>query len=143
MRARQYVHVDSGRLVRLCCSGGRQIALFVNATTMLPVFTPFASAGTVLDRFPGALGVVFRADGVPESVVDREVAETPCGPLSAATSAPTANSRPRSPRTRRSRPSLNCEAVGTRRTGLPDDLLIVSWSLSVERVMDVVFDAGE
>lgn len=53
-----------------------QLALFVNANTLLPVVTPFAPAATVLDRFPGALAVVLRAHGVPEPIIDREIAET-------------------------------------------------------------------
>ena len=53
-----------------------QLALFVNATTLLPMFTPLAPAVTVLERFPGALAVVLRAHGMSEHVIDREVAET-------------------------------------------------------------------
>jgi hypothetical protein len=53
-----------------------QLALFVNATTLLPVFVPLAPATTVLDRLPGALAVVLRAHGVAESIIDRELAET-------------------------------------------------------------------
>jgi hypothetical protein len=53
-----------------------QVALFVNETTLLPVLTPFAPAATVLDRFPDALAIVLRAHGVPESVVNREIAAT-------------------------------------------------------------------
>jgi hypothetical protein len=53
-----------------------QLALFVNATTLLPVFVPLAPATTVLDRFPGALAVVLRAHGVAQGIIDRELAET-------------------------------------------------------------------
>lgn len=53
-----------------------QVALFVNATTLLPVFMPLAPAATVLQRFPEALAVVLRAQGVAEHTVDDEVAET-------------------------------------------------------------------
>jgi hypothetical protein len=53
-----------------------QVALFVNATTLLPVPTPFAPAATVLDRFPDALAVVLQAHGVPGPVIDREIAAT-------------------------------------------------------------------
>jgi hypothetical protein len=53
-----------------------QLALFVNATTLLPAFVPLAPAATVLDRFPGALAVVLRAHGVAQGIIDRELAET-------------------------------------------------------------------
>jgi hypothetical protein len=53
-----------------------QLALFVNATTLLPVFAPLAPATTVLDRFPRALAVVLRAHGVAQDIIDRELAET-------------------------------------------------------------------
>jgi hypothetical protein len=53
-----------------------QVALLVNATTLLPVFMPLAPAATVLERFPGVLAAVLRAHGIAEHVIDREVAET-------------------------------------------------------------------
>jgi hypothetical protein len=53
-----------------------QLALFVNATTLLPVFMPLAPAATVAERFPGALAVILRAHGIAERIFDREVAET-------------------------------------------------------------------
>ena len=53
-----------------------QVALFVNATTLLPVFMPLAPAATVLQRFPDTLAVTLRAHGIAEHIIDREVAET-------------------------------------------------------------------
>ncbi len=53
-----------------------QVALFVNATTLLPVFTPLAPAATVLQRFPDTLAVVLRAHGIAEHLIDSEIAET-------------------------------------------------------------------
>lgn len=52
-----------------------QLALFVNAATLLPAFMPLAPATTVLERFPGALAVVLRAHGVAEGIIEHEVAE--------------------------------------------------------------------
>lgn len=52
-----------------------QLALFVNATTLLPVFMPLAPAATVLERFPGALAAVLRAHGVTERIIGHELAE--------------------------------------------------------------------
>lgn len=42
--------------------------------TLLPVFTPFAPAATVVGRFPDALAVALRAHGAPGPVINREVA---------------------------------------------------------------------
>jgi hypothetical protein len=53
-----------------------QLALFVNATTLLPVFMPLAPAATVVERFPGTLALVLRAHGIADRIIDREVAET-------------------------------------------------------------------
>jgi hypothetical protein len=53
-----------------------QLALFVNATTLLPVFMPLAPAATVLDRFPDTLAVILRAHGIADRIIDREIAET-------------------------------------------------------------------
>jgi hypothetical protein len=52
-----------------------QLALLVNATTLLPVFMPLAPAATVLKRFPSALAAILRAHGVAEHIIDREVVE--------------------------------------------------------------------
>ena len=51
-----------------------QVALFVNARTLLPVFVPLAPAATLLDRAPAAIATVLRAHGMPEELVDAEVA---------------------------------------------------------------------
>jgi len=48
-----------------------QVALFVNELTLLPVLTPLAPAGGVIDRFPDALA----AHGVQQSFFDTELAE--------------------------------------------------------------------
>jgi hypothetical protein len=53
-----------------------QLALFVNATTLLPVFIPLAPAATVLERFPDTLAVVLRAHGTADCIIGRELAET-------------------------------------------------------------------
>ena len=39
------------------------VALFVNASTLLPVFMPFAPTRTLLDRFPVAVAEVLAAHG--------------------------------------------------------------------------------
>lgn len=51
-----------------------QVALFVNARTMLPVFVPLAPAATLLDRAPAAIAAVLRAHGMPAELVDAESA---------------------------------------------------------------------
>ena len=53
-----------------------QVALFVNATTLLPVFMPLAAAATVLQRFPDTLAGILRAHGIADRIIDHEVAET-------------------------------------------------------------------
>lgn len=53
-----------------------QLALFVNATTLLPVFMPLAPAATVLQRFPDKLAVVLHAHGIANRFIDHEIAET-------------------------------------------------------------------
>ena len=53
----------------------RQIALFVNETTLLPVLIPLAPAASVVDRFPAALAVILEAHRINRSFIDREVAE--------------------------------------------------------------------
>lgn len=52
-----------------------QVALFVNATTLLPVVTTFAPAANVLSRFPDALAAVLVALGVAQPVIEHEVAQ--------------------------------------------------------------------
>ena len=52
-----------------------QVALLVNTKTMIPVLTPLAPAGKLLDRVPDAVADVLREHGVPDDVVDAEVAE--------------------------------------------------------------------
>lgn len=52
-----------------------QVALFVNESTLLPVFTPLAPATGVIDRFADVLAVVLAAHGVPRSFIDAELAE--------------------------------------------------------------------
>lgn len=49
-----------------------QVALLVNARTLLPVFTEFAPAAAVLDRAPTAIESVLRAHGVDEAVLGAE-----------------------------------------------------------------------
>lgn len=53
-----------------------QLALFVNATTLLPVFMPMAPAATVLQRFPHTLAGILRAHGIADHIIAREVTET-------------------------------------------------------------------
>jgi hypothetical protein len=50
----------------------RQVALFVNEATLLPVLTPLAPAATVMTRFPDALATVLSAHGVGDSFIARE-----------------------------------------------------------------------
>lgn len=52
-----------------------QVALLVNTRTMIPVFTPLAPAGKLLDRVPEAIADVLREHGLPDEVVDAEIAE--------------------------------------------------------------------
>ncbi len=51
-----------------------QVALLVNARTMIPVFTPLAPAGKLLDRAPEAIGQVLAAHDVPRDAIDSEMA---------------------------------------------------------------------
>ena len=53
-----------------------QVALFVNATTLLPVFMPLAPAATLLQRFPDTLAGILRAHGIADRIIAREVGET-------------------------------------------------------------------
>jgi uncharacterized protein DUF6933 len=50
------------------------VALFVNGSALLPVFTPFAPTRNLLDRFPAAVGEVLLAHGVPPAVITTEIA---------------------------------------------------------------------
>lgn len=75
-RARHDIHHDARRLVRDRPVWRPKLALFVNATTLLPVFMPLAPAATVLERFPDTLAVVLRAHGTADCIIDRELAET-------------------------------------------------------------------
>lgn len=50
-----------------------QVALFVHATTLLPVLMPLAPAASVLDRFPARLADILELHGVPRPVIEREV----------------------------------------------------------------------
>ena len=52
-----------------------QAALLVNARTMIPVFTPLAPAGKLLDRAPEAIAEVLRAHGVPADAITAELNE--------------------------------------------------------------------
>ena len=49
-----------------------QVALFVNATTFVPVLTPFAPAGGVVARFPAAMAEVLGALGIDPRFVESE-----------------------------------------------------------------------
>ena len=51
-----------------------QVALFVNETTLHPVFVPFAPGATVIARLPDALVSVLRAYAAPTEFIEREVA---------------------------------------------------------------------
>lgn len=50
-----------------------QTALFVNETTLLPVFVPLTPARTVLDRFGPQLHAVLTTMGAPQWVADQEL----------------------------------------------------------------------
>lgn len=52
-----------------------QVALFVNAKTMLPVIVPLAPASSVITRFPAAFAGVATRLGIAAAVIDDEVAE--------------------------------------------------------------------
>jgi hypothetical protein len=53
-----------------------QLALFVNATTLLPVFMPLAPAATLLPRFPDTLAGILRAHGTADHIITREIGQT-------------------------------------------------------------------
>lgn len=52
-----------------------QVALFVNASTFMPVLVPLAPAAGVVGRFPGAMSEVFAALGIDPRFVAAEMAE--------------------------------------------------------------------
>lgn len=78
-----------------------QLALFVHDTTLLPVLMPLAPAAMALDRFPERLAEILELHDVARPVIDHEVAAA--DPSTRAASAPTENSPPPSPTTRRDR----------------------------------------
>lgn len=51
-----------------------QLALFVNETTLLPVFVPLAPAAIVIDRFPERLGATLRAHSIDPTFINAEIA---------------------------------------------------------------------
>ena len=51
-----------------------QLVLFVNETTLLPVFVPLAAAATVIDRFPGRLGATLQARSIDPAFITAELA---------------------------------------------------------------------
>jgi hypothetical protein len=52
-----------------------QVAMFVNARTLLPVLVPLAPAATVAARFSDHLATTLDALGTPRSFTDHELAE--------------------------------------------------------------------
>ncbi len=50
----------------------RQVGLFVNESTLLPVLLPFAPAATVVVRFPMALATVLRRHGIGDAFIEGE-----------------------------------------------------------------------
>lgn len=52
-----------------------QLVLFVNTSSLFPVFVPLAPAVTVLARFPGAMAAVFDRFGLDPRFVTAEAAE--------------------------------------------------------------------
>jgi hypothetical protein len=51
-----------------------QVALLVNARTLLPVYMPLAPAAALLDRVPDAIASVLRLHGVDDAVIASELA---------------------------------------------------------------------
>ena len=51
-----------------------QIALFVNETTLLPVFVPLAPAATVVERFPEHLRATLQAHSIDPTFISAEMA---------------------------------------------------------------------
>jgi hypothetical protein len=68
-----------------------QVALFVNATSLLPVFMPMAPAATVLERFPETLAGILRTHGIADHIILTRSARPPSStsprPTTAASSA--------------------------------------------------------
>jgi hypothetical protein len=52
--------------------GERQVVLFVNERSLLPVVVPASSAKTLVARFPAATADVLLALGVPPAIVEAE-----------------------------------------------------------------------
>jgi len=52
-----------------------QVALFVSATTLLPVFVPLAPATTVVPRLPAELAVVLLRHGASDAFIDAETSK--------------------------------------------------------------------
>jgi len=52
-----------------------QVALFVNASTFVPVLMPLAPAARVVGRFPAAMAEVFAALGIDPRFVEAETTE--------------------------------------------------------------------
>lgn len=52
-----------------------QVALFVNTTTLLPVFVPFSPAATVMERFRAGVDSVLNAHDVDRGFIDHELGE--------------------------------------------------------------------
>ena len=50
----------------------RPVALLANTTTLLPLLTPLAPAGTLLERIPGAIAELLAAHHIPATVVAAE-----------------------------------------------------------------------
>jgi hypothetical protein len=51
-----------------------QVVLFVNEPTLLPILVPLAPAVTVIDRFPGFVAEMLRELGIPQPIIDTELA---------------------------------------------------------------------
>ncbi|SHN44637.1 DUF6933 domain-containing protein [Cryptosporangium aurantiacum] len=51
-----------------------QVVLWVNEQTLLPVLMPLAPAATLATRFPAQLATVLTAHGIPDSVIEAELA---------------------------------------------------------------------
>jgi hypothetical protein len=52
----------------------RQVGLFVNGSTLLPVLLPFAPAATIVVRFPTALATVLRRHSIGQAFIEAECA---------------------------------------------------------------------
>jgi hypothetical protein len=51
-----------------------QVVLFVNEPTLLPILVPLAPAATVIDRFPGFVAEMLHELGIPQTIIDTELA---------------------------------------------------------------------